>query len=80
MYDREERYRNWENLQYLFRGIEKFAPFVNKVHFITEGHLPKWLNVNHPKLNIVKHSEYIPEVFLPTFSAIPIDILMMICS
>ena len=74
LYDREERYRNWENLQYLFRGIEKFAPFVNKVHFITEGHLPKWLNVNHPKLNIVKHSEYIPEVFLPTFSAIPIEI------
>ena len=33
----EERYRNWDNLQYQFRGAEKFAPWVNKIHFITRG-------------------------------------------
>ena len=38
------RYRSWDNLQYWFRGIEKFAPWVNKVHFVTWGHLPPWLN------------------------------------
>lgn len=70
----ENRYRDWENLQYWFRGVEKFAPWVNKIHFVTYGHLPKWLNVNHPKLNIVKHSDYIPEEYLPTFSANPIEI------
>lgn len=69
----ENRYRDWDNLQYWFRSVEKFAPWVNKIHFVTYGHLPKWLNVNHPKLNIVKHSDYIPEEYLPTFSANPIE-------
>ena len=29
------RFRDCENMQYLFRGIEKFAPWVNKIFFIT---------------------------------------------
>ena len=68
------RYRNWDNLQYLFRGIEKFAPWVNKVHFVTCGHLPKWLNVNHPKINIIRHDDYMPHEYLPTFSSHPIEL------
>lgn len=72
--NRKIRYRDWENLQYWFRAVEKFAPWVNKIHFVTCGHLPKWLNVNHPKLNIVKHRDYIPEKYLPTFSANPIEL------
>jgi cytosine/uracil/thiamine/allantoin permease len=34
------RYRDWENLKYWFRGVETFAPWVNKVYFITYGHIP----------------------------------------
>ncbi len=67
------RYRDWNNLQYLFRGIESFAPWVNKVFLVTWGHLPKWLNLNHPKLKIVKHEDYIPKEYLPTFSSRTID-------
>ena len=26
------RFRDWDNLQYWFRGVEKFAPWVNKIH------------------------------------------------
>lgn len=70
---RNIRYRDWDNLQYWFRGVEKFAPWVNKIHFVTWGHLPKWLNINHPKLNIVKHEDFIPEKYLPTFSSIAIE-------
>ena len=29
------RYRNWDNLHYLFRGLEKFAPWHRKVFFVT---------------------------------------------
>ncbi|MBR1792379.1 MAG: Stealth CR1 domain-containing protein [Bacteroidales bacterium] len=64
-----QRYRSWDNLQYLFRGIEKFAPWVNRVHLVTNGQKPKWLNLNCPKLNFVTHDDYIPQEFLPTFSA-----------
>ncbi len=67
------RYRDWNNLQYFFRGVEKYAPWVRKIHFVTCGHLPKWLNTDHPKLNIVKHEDYIPEKWLPTFSSRCID-------
>src|SRR5690625_4621884 len=71
---REIRYRDWNNLEYWFRGVENFAPCVNKIHFVTWSHLPEWLNTEHPKLNIVRHEDYIPEKYLPTFSARPIEI------
>ena len=74
--DREIRYRDWDNLRYVFRSIEKNAPWVNKIHFITCGHLPKWLNVNAPKLHIVKHADYIPEEYLPLFSSHVIELNM----
>lgn len=63
------RYRDWDTLRYWFRGVEKFAPWVNNIYFVTCGHLPKWLNISHPKLKIIKHSDYIPQEFLPTFNS-----------
>lgn len=68
------RYRDWDNLKYLFRGIEKFAPWVNKVYFVTCGQCPNWLNKDHPKLVLVNHNDYIPSEYLPTFSANPIEL------
>lgn len=70
----ENRFRDWDNLQYWFRGVERFTPWVNKIHFVTYGHLPKWLNVRHPKLHVVKHEDFIPEKYLPVFSPRPIEL------
>lgn len=70
----EVRFRDWDNLQYWFRGVEKFAPWVNKIHFVTWGHLPEWLDTTNPKLNIVKHTDFIPEEYLPTFSSHTIEL------
>lgn len=69
----EERFRDWENLRYWFRGVERFAPWVGTVHFITWGHLPDWLNTEHPKLHIVRHEDYIPKEYLPTFNSHTIE-------
>lgn len=63
------RFRDWENLKYWFRGVEKFAPWIEKVHFVTRGHRPEWLNIDHPKLLIVNHTDYIPQEYLPTFNS-----------
>lgn len=68
------RYRDWDNLKYWFRGVEKYAPWVNNIYFITYGHLPKWLNTKNPKLKIIKHEDYIPKKYLPTFSSNPIEL------
>lgn len=63
------RYRDWGLLPYWFRAIETFTPWVNKVHFVTQGHIPSFLKTDAPKLHIVTHKEFIPEEFLPTFSS-----------
>ena len=63
------RYRDWDLLKYWFRGVEKYAPWVNKIHFVTYGHLPQWLDTTNPKINIVKHEDFIPKEYLPTFNS-----------
>ena len=68
------RYRDWNNLQYIFRGIEKFMPWVHRVYFVTWGHIPKWLNTDHNKLCVVNHRDFIPEKYLPTFNSNVIDL------
>lgn len=70
----KERYRDTGLLKYWFRGVEKFAPWVRKVHFVTCGQKPDWLNLDAQKLNWVKHSDYIRAEYLPVFSANPIEI------
>ncbi len=67
--DPDIRYQSWDNLQFVFRGIEKYMPWVNKVFFITWGHLPNWLNTGYKDLIVVKHTDYIPEKYLPTFNS-----------
>ncbi len=71
---RANRYRDWDFLRYWFRGIETCAPWVNRIFFVTWGHLPSWLNTEHPKLRIVKHTDFIPAQYLPTFSCRPIEL------
>ena len=73
---RSVRYRDWELLPYWFRGVEKFAPWVRKIHFVTWGHLPPWLDTSNPKLHIVNHRDYIPEEYLPTFCSDTIELFM----
>ena len=68
-----KRYQSWDNLQYVFRGIEKFMPWVNKVFFVTYGHIPTWLDTSCDKLRVIKHSDYIPEKYLPTFNSNTIE-------
>lgn len=69
MEDDGKRFRDWDNIQYIFRGIERFMPWINKVHLITCGHLPKWIDPSCERLHIVKHSDYIPADMLPTFNS-----------
>lgn len=71
---REIRFRDWGLLPYWFRGIEQFMPWVNKIHFVTAGHFPKWLNLAHPRLKLVKHEDFIPSEYLPTFNANTIEL------
>ena len=68
------RYRDMGLLRYWFRGVERFAPWVDKVFFVTDGQKPAWLDEHHPKLRLVDHRDYIPEEYLPVFQAFPIEL------
>ena len=70
------RFRDWGLMKYWFRGVEKFAPWVRKVHFVTWGHLPDFLDVRNPKLNIVNHRDYLKDEYLPTFSSHTLEMNM----
>lgn len=67
------RYRDWDMLHFLFRGIEKFASWVNKVYFVTNAHPPKWMNTKHPKLIVLNDKDIVPSQYMPTFSCFPIE-------
>ena len=71
--DAVNRFRDWGLMKYWFRAIENFAPWVRTVHFVTWGHTPEFLNLDHPKLHIVRHEDYLPEDCLPTFNANAIE-------
>ena len=62
-------WRDWGLMRYWFRGVERALPWVHRIYFVTWGHLPPWLNEAHPKLRVVRHTDYIPEAYLPTFSS-----------
>ena len=69
----EARFRDYGFLKYWFRGVEKFAPWVRKIHFVTSGQKPDWLDENNPKLNLVHHEDYIPKQFLPCYNSVVIE-------
>ena len=68
------RYRDWDLMRYWFRGVEAFAPWVNRVFFVTCGQAPDWLDTTNPKLRLVHHRDYIPAEFLPTFNSNVIEL------
>ena len=70
----DDRYRDFGTLKYLFRGIEKYMPWIRNVVLVTNGQRPEWLNVSCPRLLLIDHTDFIPNKYLPTFSSHPIEL------
>ena len=54
-------------------------PWINQVFLILSDHkgqIPQWLYTENPRLNIVRHSEFIPQEVLPTFNSNVIDLFI----
>ena len=69
----ESRFRPFGTLRYVFRGIAKNMPFIDRVVLIvsTETQVPEW--INREKVRIVMHGEFMPIEHLPTFSSSAIE-------
>lgn len=68
------RFRDWGILKYWFRAVEEYAPWVNRIFFITDNQRPNWINFSNSKIIPIDHKEYIPEKFLPTFNSHTIEL------
>lgn len=72
----ERAFREWGVFKYWFRGVEKYAPWVNKIFIVTDNQVPEWLNTDDPMIEIVDHKDYIPHDALPVFSTNAITVNM----
>ena len=70
----EVRFRDWGIFRYWFRAVEKYAPWVRKVHFVSDSQIPEWMNLNCPKLYFVDHKDYMPKEWLPNFNASALEL------
>lgn len=68
------RFRDWDFFLYWFRAVEAYAPWVRNIYVVTWGHFPAFLNQNHPKIKCVRHDQFMPKEYLPTFSCIPTEL------
>ncbi len=68
------RFRDLGTLKYVFRGIEKNMPWVRKIHFITNGQRPSWLNLDNDKLAFHTHKDiFFDQNHLPVFNSSAIE-------
>lgn len=71
----DSRYKDWDTIKYVFRGIEKFMPWVRHIHFVTCEQKPIWMVNTHPKLKFVSHLDIFPnEDILPVFNSSAIEL------
>jgi hypothetical protein len=70
----DSRFKCRDELRYSFRSLEQHAPFIRRVHLVSAGQVPPWLDVSHPDLHLVHHEEIFPDrSHLPTFNSHAIE-------
>ncbi|HAT06896.1 MAG TPA: hypothetical protein DCS77_14575 [Aeromonas salmonicida] len=67
------RFVSRDELMYALRAIETYAPWVRRIHVVSNCKAPEWLNTTHDKINWVDHSEIFDAEDLPTFSSHSIE-------
>ena len=70
------RFRDFSLLKYIFRSIELYAPWINRVNVIvqSESQIPDFLNKN--SFRIILHEEFIPKEYLPVFNSNTIEMFL----
>lgn len=74
VYNPDHRFVENDELRYSLRTAELFAPWVRRVFIVTDDQVPPWLDVTHPKLQIVDHREIAADPqWLPSFNSTAIE-------
>lgn len=63
------RYVEHDELKYSLRSAELFLPWVRRIFIVTDNQVPHWLDLSHPKIRVVDHTEFADARNLPTFNS-----------
>ena len=69
----QARFVSRDELRYSLRSIHLFAPWARRIHLVTAGQVPDWLDVSHPQVSLVDHEAILPAEALPTFNSHAIE-------
>eukprot|EP01029_Cantina_marsupialis_P028316 TRINITY_DN775_c0_g8_i1.p1 TRINITY_DN775_c0_g8~~TRINITY_DN775_c0_g8_i1.p1 ORF type:complete len:956 (-),score=249.19 TRINITY_DN775_c0_g8_i1:43-2514(-) len=68
------RFRDNNELIYSIRSIEHFAPWIRNIYLVTNGQIPSWIDLDHPRIRLVTHEEIFPDSsVLPVYSSPAIE-------
>ena len=75
------RYDQVNEIKYTIDSILKFAPYINRIHIVTDNQIPEFLKNNtkyQDKITVVDHTTVFNgyEMYLPTFNCRPIETCM----
>ena len=71
------RYRNNGELRASLRSLLRHAPWVRRIHILTNGQRPRWLDCSHPRIHLVTHAEVFPQPqLLPNFNSHAIELCL----
>ena len=62
----------WDTLRYLLRGIDRHCPWVRRVHLVTPGHTPAWLDPE-AGVAVVDQDSILPAGHPPSFNSMAIE-------
>ena len=69
----QARFVDRGELRYSMRSVHLLAPWVRRIHLVTAGQVPPWLDVDDPMINLVDHRDLLPADALPTFNSHAIE-------
>ncbi len=68
------RFRDRDELRYSLRSIDMYAPWIRTIHLVTDQQVPHWLDVSHPRVRVVDHTEIFGDRgALPTYNSHAIE-------
>jgi len=68
------RYRSVDELRYSIRSLEKYMSWhQGTIYIVTCHQIPKWLDINNPRIKIIDHTSIFPKFLFPTFDSTIIE-------
>lgn len=69
------RFYEMDQLKYSIRSVEMYAPWVRNIYIVTNGQVPDWLDLTHPRIRVVYHDQIFNDMSdLPTFNSVAIEV------